>query len=72
MISAQGITDEDALELVELLAFIAELCRAQGSTVSVALSHFVGGYEAGELAADAARLAEVVARALGCPDMVAP
>jgi hypothetical protein len=37
----------------------------------MALGSFVGmGYDAADLADDAARLAGVVARALGCADMV--
>jgi hypothetical protein len=73
VISPGGIPDDDALELVELLCFFAELCQAQDSVVSVALSQFLGvDHDPGELANDAARLAAVVARGLGCADMVAP
>ncbi len=71
--AAAGIPDEEALELVELLCFVAELCAAQHRVVSDALSHFVGvDYDATQLGDDAARLAGVVARALGCAELVGP
>lgn len=60
------IPEDDAAELVELLAFIAALCQNQRSAVSAALHAFMGtAYAASDLGADAARLAGVVARAVG-------
>ncbi len=71
MSAIAGMADDEALELVELLCFVADLCEAHHDVVSVALSHFVGtGYDAGDLADDAARLGGALARAVGCADML--
>jgi len=57
---ARGAVDPvDAVELVEMLGFIAEWCAERSEEVSDSLERFVGvgGYDADDLAADARRLA---------------
>ena len=69
MTAIPGMADDEALELVELLCFVTELCAAEHDVVSVA-RHFVGmGYDAGDLRDDAARLGGALARAVGFADM---
>jgi hypothetical protein len=60
---------DDALELVELLSFVADLCESDTGSVDLALVHFVGtGYDAGDLRADVVRLADHLARVMGFAD----
>jgi hypothetical protein len=48
----------DAIELVELLGFVADLCASAPGPMNRALEGFVGpGYDALDLAQDAIRLA---------------
>lgn len=48
----------DAIELVELLGFMADLCASAPGAMNRALAGFVGpGYDAVDLAQDAIRLA---------------
>jgi hypothetical protein len=66
MRTAPALGDDDGIELVELLVFVTDFCRAEHDVVSAALSRFVGiGYDAGDLSDDAARLAGVVAGTIG-------
>jgi hypothetical protein len=51
----------EAKELVELLGLVADLCVGAYSTISLELRHHVEGCDAGDLRADALRLAERVA-----------
>jgi hypothetical protein len=61
---------DDAMELVELLTFIADICESSQDSIDCALGHFlgVGGYGTRELRGDVVRLADVVAKALGFTD----
>jgi hypothetical protein len=60
----------EALEIIELLGFVADLCCDQDETLDKALYRFVGSsaYAARELRGDATSLADRLARALGFAD----
>jgi len=59
----------DAVELVELLVLVADLCESHPSPVHQALTAFLGdGYGAGHLHSDVVRLADSLARAMGFVD----
>jgi len=71
--SAPRLGDDDALELVELLGFVADVCRVEHDIMSAALARFVGvGYDARRLAHDATRLARVVAATIGLEPSMEP
>ncbi len=55
----------DAVELYELLGFIADWCAQLPDSLTVDLNRFVGGqYDAGELRCDALRLATAIFEAM--------
>ena len=56
--------------VVELLATLADLCRAEGRSISAALARFMGtgAYGAEELRDEVLEAADYLARALGFPD----
>jgi len=63
---AVELLEDEVVELVELLGLLGELCGAHHHAVSAALEAMVGpGYDASELGADARRLGEALARAVG-------
>lgn len=65
-----AIPDDELVSLVELLAFIAQLCNTEGTLVSSALARFCGvdAYGAAELHVEAAHWADSLARLLGFAD----
>ena len=59
----------DALEIVELLGFVADVAGADPVSIGTALRRCLGaGYDATDLQADATRLADGLARAMGFAD----
>ena len=61
--SARSLSDDETIEVVELLCLAVESCRVADHLVSVALERIAGmGTETSELRRDAARLAAMVAR----------
>jgi hypothetical protein len=65
-----AIPDDELVGIVELLAFVAQLCDEQEPIVSTALAHFTGldVYGAGELGLEASHWADFLARTLGFSD----
>lgn len=62
-------SDYDALETVELLSFVAELCQADAAAIDTAICRYLGdGYYARDLRVDAMELADRLAQALGFAD----
>jgi hypothetical protein len=64
------VPDDELVGIVELLAFVAQLCDEQDPIVSTALARFTGldVYRAGELGLEASHWADFLARALGFAD----
>lgn len=64
------IPDDELVGLVELLAFVAQLCDEQGGLLSTALNRFTGleVYGAMELGIEASHWADFLARRLGFAD----
>ena len=64
------IPDDELVGLVELLAFVAQLCDEQGGPLSTALNRFTGleVYGAMELGIEASHWADFLARRLGFAD----
>ncbi len=58
---AGRLRGSEAKELVQLLGLVAELCMGAYATITSELRHHVEGFDAGDLRADALRLAERVA-----------
>ena len=59
----------DAVEIVELLRFVADVSETDPVSIDAALERFVGnGYEATDLRSDARRLADSLAQAMGFAD----
>ena len=65
-----AIADDELVGLVELLAFIAQLCHAEEPLVSAALARFCGvdAYGATELNVETTHWADVFAQLLGFAD----
>jgi hypothetical protein len=65
-----AIPDDELVGIVELLAFVAQLCNEQEPLVSTALTRFTGldVYGAGELGLEASHWADFLARTLGFAD----
>ena len=65
-----AVPDDELVGLVELLAFVAQLCDEQEPIVSTALARFTGldVYGAGELGLEASHWADFLARTLGFAD----
>ena len=65
-----AIPDDELVGLVELLAFVAQLCDEQERPISTALNRFTGldVYGATELGIEAAHWADFLARRLGFTD----
>jgi hypothetical protein len=61
---------DDAKETIELLTFVSDVCASDASCVDRALCKFLGGdgYGSADLSADALRLADLIANALGFTD----
>lgn len=60
--SPRRLRRREAKELVELLGLVADLCLGAYATITSELRYHVEGCDAGDLRADALRLAERVAR----------
>jgi len=69
-VSTSLLRADDAIEIVELLSFVADVCESDPSSIDIALGRFLGvfGYEAADLRSDATRLADRLARSLGFAD----
>jgi hypothetical protein len=65
-----AVPDEEIVGLVELLAFVAQLCDAEEALISAALARFVGVdvYGATELRLEVIHSADFLAQALGFAD----
>jgi hypothetical protein len=65
-----AVPDDELVGIVELLAFVAQLCDEQEPLVSNALTRFTGleVYGAEELGLEATHWADFLARALGFAD----
>jgi hypothetical protein len=60
---------DDAVELVELLSVVAELCESFPLYVNDMLGSLLGaGYDAFDLRTDVARLADALAQSMGFAD----
>jgi hypothetical protein len=62
-----AFSDIDIVGVIELLGFVADLCRAEGPAISEALERFVGTdiYGAMELRIELLNVGDSLARALG-------
>lgn len=64
--SARSLSDDETIEVVELLGMAVESCRVANTLVSVALERIAGvGTGTSELRRDTARLAVMLSRAPG-------
>ena len=65
-----AVPEEELVEVVELLNFVAELCSCEAPLVSTALARFVAcaSFDADELRIDALCHADFLARAMGFSD----
>lgn len=61
---------DDAVEVVELLTFVADVSASGASSIDCALGYFLGagGYGSSDLRGDLVRLADLLANALGFAD----
>jgi class 3 adenylate cyclase len=65
----EDLSPEELVEAVELLVLVAEVCECAPRSLDEALVSFLGdGYGAADLAADALRLADSLAQAIGLAD----